>query len=129
MFSGEITYKVGYGPYNDHEHSIWTFVDVPAITAGSETAQTVRRNAGAESAQMFAYDENGREIYWYFTVNYRDGGSCSHAIHTQKESEAYLAARLDDQDARSITMTRHTEGSKFITRVGWQRDADGKWSR
>lgn len=126
MFSGRITYKVGYGKYRESDSS-WQFIEVPAPAAGRETAQTVRKNAGAESARMFAYDENGREVYWYFSVNYADGGGSSYAEHTELEAKAALERIRNNEDAMNFSVTRHTVGTEFIQRIGFHRDEDDNW--
>lgn len=127
MFTGPFTYKVGYGKYRESDSSL-QFIEVPALAAGRETAQTVRKNAGAESARMFAYDENGREVYWYFSVNYADGGSLSYAEHTEPEAKAALERIRNSEDAMNFSLTRYTVGTEFIQRIGsYRQSRKGDW--
>jgi hypothetical protein len=84
----EYFYKAGFGPYMDKDHENWTFVDVPEHLALKDTAQAARRNAKAESAQMFTYLPSGERVYWYFSSRDKDGGGMSYAVETPKDAAA-----------------------------------------
>lgn len=129
MFSGNFTYQVGYGPYMESRSGEWTFLDVPELAACRDTAQAVRRNAGAESAQMYTRDEEGRRVHWYFKIDMIKGGGIGSSSETPREAKARLERELADPEVGHIELTKHTEGCDFITRVGWRRGKDGEWEK
>lgn len=106
MFDGDFTFKIGSGAYHGQRED-WEYIEVPEILCDREVAQCVRDRKDHESAQHFTMNSSGERVFWYFKIDYRDGGSCGYAEFSRADAKNKIQNIMARQDVRYFELSRN----------------------